>query len=151
MPWGSTELKQRLIKSVMTPFPHWIDASEPLLAARDIMQELHVRHLPVKEDGQLVSIVTDRDIKFVLDPRLGMPPREALRVRDVAVFSAYVVDLNTPLAKVLLEMADRRIGSAMITRNGDLCGIFTATDACREFGMMLARQEGSIEDDPEVA
>lgn len=144
-------MKLRLIKAVMTPFPHWIDAEEPLLAARDVMQQLHVRHLPVKENGQLVSIVTDRDIKFVLDPRLGMPPREALRVRDVAVFSAYVVDLNTPLSRVLLEMAERRIGSALITRNGDLCGIFTSTDACREFGTLLARQEGTIEGDPEVA
>jgi acetoin utilization protein AcuB len=144
-------LKLKLIKSVMTPFPHWIDAEEPLLAARDVMQEMGVRHLPVKEDGQLTSIVTDRDIKFVLDPRLGMPPREALRVRDVAVFQAYVVDLNTPLSRVLIEMAERRIGSALITRNGDLCGIFTSTDACREFGMELARREGSDGGDPEVA
>jgi CBS domain-containing protein len=141
----------RLIKSVMTPFPHWIDGGEPLLAARDVMQELKVRHLPVKEDGELVSIVTDRDIKFVLDPRLGLPPREALRVRDVAVYSAYVVDLNAPLSKVLIEMADRRIGSALVTRNGELCGIFTSTDACREFGEFLARQEGSFAGDPEVA
>lgn len=144
-------MKLRLVKSVMTPFPHWIDASEPLLAARDVMQQLRVRHMPVKEDGQLVSIITDRDIKFVLDPSLGMPPREALRVRDVCVFSAYVIDLNAPLSMVLLEMADRRIGSAMITRNGDLCGIFTATDACREFGEYLVNKEGTAAGDPEVA
>ena len=135
----------------MTPFPHWIDAGEPLLAARDVMQELRVRHLPVKEEGQLVSIITDRDIKFVLDPSLGMPPREALRVRDVAVYSAYVVDLNTPLSTVLIEMAERRIGSTLITRNGELCGIFTSTDACREFGKHLAREEGLIDEDPSVA
>ena len=144
-------MKLRLIKSVMTPFPHWIDSGEPLLAARDVMQELRVRHLPVKEEGQLVSIITDRDIKFVLDPSLGMPPREALRVRDVAVYSAYVVDLNTPLSTVLLEMAERRIGSTMITRHGELCGIFTSTDACREFGEHLAREEGTAGEDPDVA
>jgi CBS domain-containing protein len=144
-------MKLRLIKQAMTPFPHWIDAEEPLLAARDVMQELRVRHLPVKEDGQLSSIITDRDVKFVLDPSLGMPPREALRVRDVAVYSAYVVDLNTPLSTVLMEMAERRIGSALITRNGELCGIFTSTDACREFGKHLGREEGTLDDDPEVA
>ena len=32
-------MKLTLIKSVMTPFPHWIDASEPLLAARDILKD----------------------------------------------------------------------------------------------------------------
>lgn len=144
-------MKLTLIKSVMTPFPHWIDASEPLLAARDMMQQLGVRHLPVKEDGRLVSVITDRDVKFVMDPGLGLPPREALRVRDVGVFSAYVVDLNTPLSAVLLEMAERRIGSVMITRNGDLCGIFTSTDACREFGKQISQREGLPSDDPEVA
>ena len=78
-------------------------------------------------------------------------PAKALRVRDVAVYSAYVVDLNTPLSTVLMEMAERRIGSALITRNGELCGIFTSTDACREFGKHLGREEGTLDDDPEVA
>jgi len=125
------------IKKVMTPFPHWIDADEPLLAARDMMQQLHVRHLPVKDGGVLVSVVTDRDLKFVLDPQLGLPPREAMRVRDICVFDVYVVDLETPLFEVLETMAERRIGSTLITRNGTLCGIFTATDACRTYGRFL--------------
>lgn len=143
-------MKIRRVKSVMTPFPHWIDASEPLLAARDMMQELEVRHLPVKEDGELVSIVTDRDLKFAMDPKLGLPPREAMRVKDIAVYSAYVVDLDAPLHSVLLEMAERRIGSALITRHEQLCGILTTTDICRTFGEEL-RQKECPGGDPEAA
>ena len=138
------------IKTVMTPFPHWIDADEPLLAARDMMQELHVRHLPVKDRGELVSVVTDRDVKFVLDPQLGLPPREAMRVRDICVFDVYIVDLEKPLFDVLETMAERRIGSALITRNGTLCGIFTATDACRAYGQYLRRTQCPA-GDPEAA
>ena len=138
------------IKAVMTPFPHWIDAEEPLLAARDLMQELHVRHLPVKHEGELVSVVTDRDVKFALDPNLGLPPREAMRVRDICVFSVYTVDLETPLFRVLETMAERRIGSALITRHDDLCGIFTVTDACRAYAELLRRKELPA-GDPEVA
>lgn len=137
------------IKAVMTPFPHWIDAGEPLLTARDMMQQFHVRHLPVKEDGELVSVITDRDLKFVMDEHLGLPPREAMRVRDLCVYAAYVVDLETPLADVLLYMAERRIGSALVTRHGHLCGIFTATDACREYGKSLRHKE--MPGDPEAA
>ena len=137
------------IKAVMTPFPHWVDAGEPLLTARDMMQQFHVRHLPVKEDGELVSIITDRDLKFVMDQNLGLPPREAMQVKDLCVYAAYVVDLETPLAEVLLYMAERRIGSALVTRHGHLCGIFTATDACREYGKMLWDRE--MPGDPEVA
>lgn len=137
------------IKAVMTPFPHWIDAGEPLLTARDMMQQFHVRHLPVKQDGELVSIITDRDLKFVMDQKLGLPPREAMRVRDLCVYAAYVVDLETPLAEVLLHMAERRIGSALVTRHGHLCGIFTATDACREYGRLL--RDRQLPGDPEAA
>ncbi len=142
--------KIRRVKSVMTPFPHWIDAAEPLLTARDMMQQFQVRHLPVKENGELVSMITDRDLKFVMDTRLHMPPREAMQVRDVCVYSAYVVDLETPLREVLLTMADRRIGSVMITRHGHLCGIFTCTDACREYGEFLQKRENPG-GDPEAA
>ncbi|MGB5209871.1 MAG: CBS domain-containing protein [Gammaproteobacteria bacterium] len=138
------------IKTVMTPFPHWIDADEPLLAARDMMQELHVRHLPVKDRGELVSVVTDRDVKFALDPQLGLPPREAMRVRDICVFSVYTADLERPLFEVLETMAERRIGSALITRNGTLCGIFTATDACHAYGKAL-RQAQMPASDPDAA
>ena len=143
-------MKIRRVKSMMTPFPHWIDAGEPLLAARDMMQELEVRHLPVKEDGELVSIVTDRDLKFAMDPKLGLPPREAMRVKDIAVYSAYVVDLEAPLHAVLLEMADRRIGSTLVTRHGQLCGILTTTDICRTFGEELRNREWPG-GDPEAA
>jgi signal-transduction protein with cAMP-binding, CBS, and nucleotidyltransferase domain len=104
----------------------------------------------VKENGELVSIITDRDLKFVMDTRLHMPPREAMQVRDVCVYSAYVVDLETPLYEVLLTMADRRIGSVMVTRHGHLCGIFTCTDACREYGEVLRKKE-SPDGDPEAA
>jgi CBS domain-containing protein len=115
-----------------------------------MMQQFQVRHLPVKESGELISIITDRDLKFVMDAKLGLPPREAMRVRDVIVYAAYVVDLETPLWEVLLTMADRRIGSVMVTRHGHLCGIFTYTDACREYGELLQKRE-CPQGDPEAA
>lgn len=139
-----------LLKSVMSPFPFWVDADAPLLEARQMMQQHGVRHLPVKKDGELHSIITDRDLKFTLDPKLGLPPREAMRVRDVCVYAAFTVDIDTRLDAVLSEMADRRIGSALVTRNGQLAGIFTYVDACRAFAELLrgSRSDGQ---DPHAA
>jgi hypothetical protein len=34
-------------------------------------------------------------------------------------------------------MADRHIGAALVTRKGQLAGIFTLVDACRTFGEWL--------------
>lgn len=117
----------------MTPFPHCVDIGDSLRLARAMMVNHEVRHLPVKEDGKLVGVLTDRDLKRALDPELGLPPEDELFVRDVFVPDPYVVDANEPLDRVLEHMASHHIGSALVTSNGRLAGIFTTTDACRAF------------------
>jgi acetoin utilization protein AcuB len=139
-----------LLKTVMTPFPWWVDIDEPLLVARKMMRQHKVRHLPVKESGKLTSVITDRDLKFALDPDLGLPPRESLRVRDVCVYTAFIVDIESRLETVLETMAERKIGSTLVTRDGNLVGIFTSIDACRALARMIREQRG--EDlDPQIA
>ena len=121
------------VRSVMTPFPHSVKTGDPLLRARALMVEYEIRHLPVTEDDQLVGVLTDRDLKRALDPDLGLPPKEELFVRDVFVRDAYEVEGGEPLDLVLEHMATNHIGSTLVTRDGLLVGILTATDACRLF------------------
>jgi acetoin utilization protein AcuB len=119
--------------SVMTPFPYVIHVDDSLLYAREVMVRHEVRHLPVKRGNALVGVLTDRDLKRALDPDLGLPPKDELFVRDVFQPDPYIVDSSEPLDNVLEHMAAEHIGSALVTKNGHLVGIFTATDACRVF------------------
>ena len=139
-----------LLKTVMTPFPWWVEIDDPLLTAREMMRQHKVRHLPVKEGGKLVSIVTDRDLKFALDPELGLPPRESLRVRDVCVFTTYTVDIETRLEVVLDTLAERRIGSALVTKDDKLVGIVTSPDICRALAALIRDLRGEATD-PRIA
>jgi CBS domain-containing protein len=139
-----------LLKTAMTPFPWWVDIDEPLLTARGLMREHKVRHLPVKDNGNLVSVITDRDLKFALDPDLGLPPRESLRVRDVCVYTTFIVDIDSRLEDVLDTMAERKIGSALVTRDGNLVGIFTSPDACRALSRLIREMRGE-DADPQIA
>ena len=50
------------VRSVMTPFPHFVEVDESLLRARVMMVEHDVHHLPVQDQGRLVGILTDRDL-----------------------------------------------------------------------------------------
>jgi acetoin utilization protein AcuB len=125
------------IMSVMTPFPHTIEISATLPEARRLMAEHHVRHLPVTEDGALVGVISDRDIKLALDPSLGLPPEEELCVEDICVLEAYIVGLEESLDNVLIHMAEHRIGSVLVVKEGRLAGIFTVTDVCRCFARFL--------------
>ena len=68
----------------------------------------------------------------------GRVTRE-LTVGDICVEDAYTVEHDTALDDVLDYMSNHRIGSALVTRHGKLVGIFTATDACREFAEYLRR------------
>ena len=125
------------IRAVMTPFPHFIEADASLSQAREVMHRHDIRHIPVKEAGRLVGVITDRDIKRALDPGLGLPSGDELLVRDASVFDGYVVDVDDALDDVLMYMADEHIGCALVAKSGRLAGIFTTTDACRVFAEHL--------------
>lgn len=125
------------IKAVMTAFPHSIEVDRSVAEASDLMARLEVRHLPVVREGELVGVLTDRDVRLVLDPSIRTSPDVDLRVQDVCGSEAYVVDRNEPLDIVLRTMAQRHAGSALVVRQGKLVGIFTLTDACLRFSELL--------------
>lgn len=126
-----------LIKAVMTPFPYSVDVNAPIDEAREFMRQRHIRHLPVTDGQELVGVLTDRDIKLYLGPDFDYPNQKEVTVKDVYMENPYIVDLNERLDKVLKSMADRHIGSVLITRNGKLAGVFTSTDACKSFADYL--------------
>jgi acetoin utilization protein AcuB len=112
----------------MTPFPYSIDADASLREARALMDEHGVHHLPVKDDGRIAGMLTWR-VVGVDDPRGP--------VRGALVDDPYMVDLHTSLEQVLHDMARRRLGSVIVTRDGRLVGVFTWVDACRAFAHHL--------------
>ena len=123
------------LATAMTPFPYSIDKNAPLKDAITLMEEHDVRHLPVTEGTSLVGLIAERDISPPNQGVLG--DIDALKVSDIYVDDPYVVSLDEPLDQVLLTMADRHIGSAIVTRGGRLAGMFTCVDACRSFGKFL--------------
>jgi acetoin utilization protein AcuB len=125
------------LTNAMTPFPYSVDIEAPVEEAVQFMREHRIRHLPVTENGELRGVVSDRDIKLMLGPDFAYPDARELKVRDVFVGDSYTVELSTPLAEVLSHMAEYRLGSALVTRNGKLVGVFTTTDVCRAFAKHL--------------
>ena len=128
------------IKSVMTTFPYSVEVDTPLHDAKQFMREHRIRHLPVTENHELVGVVSDRDIKLYLGPDFDYPSERDTRVRDVYLDHPYIVDLNERLDIVLKVMAEKHIGSVLVTRHDKLVGVFTSTDACKSFSEYLREQ-----------
>ncbi|MDH3326223.1 MAG: CBS domain-containing protein [Gammaproteobacteria bacterium] len=120
------------IKSVMTAFPYWVDVDDTVAAARTMMSEHEISHLPVKEGGNLIGVVALHDIQ-----KMGAA---TTIVKDVCVLEPYMVDLDAPLDNVLVHMANFHIGSALVLKNNRLAGVFTMHDACRCFADSLRYQ-----------
>ena len=124
------------VESVMTSFVLSVEIDELVRVAEDIMTDHEVRHLAVTDSEMRVGVVSDRDIAFVSNEG-DADLRDRLRVRDVCSLDVYSVERDEPLDRVLSEMADRHIGSVIVTDAGKAAGVFTATDACRHFAEFL--------------
>ncbi len=138
------------LTSVMTPFPYSVDLDTPLEEAMALMEEHDVRHLPVTEAHELVGVITERDMHLLQVSSSHGGKAGDLKVKDVYITDAYVVDLAEPLDNVLMTMAAKHIGSAIITRKGKLAGVFTSTDACRCFSEYI-RERFPPDDGNDVA
>jgi len=125
------------LKLLMTPFPYSIDIGADVSKALELMDEHDVRHLPVTDSHRLVGVISDRDIKSMRAGKKPGDPGYNPGVREMLIHDAYVVDINEPLDNVLLHMAERHIGSVIVTRKDKLAGVFTTNDACRGFGEYL--------------
>ena len=122
------------LSTVMTPFPYAVSLDAPIEEAKDLIAEHDIHHLPVTEKHEIVGIVTSRDLASAGS---GKRRRRELRVVHICVKDVYVVDRRAPLENVVSTMAERRIGSAIVTRQGRLAGVFTWVDACRCLSMLL--------------
>jgi acetoin utilization protein AcuB len=115
-------------------------SATPVMEARALMQREHIRHLLVVDDGLLVGIVTDRDI------RLNMPsPATSLSVwelnhllarltlEQVMTRSVIVIDPARDAREAGRIMVDHKIGALPVVEGRQLRGIITETDLLRAF------------------
>ena len=128
-------MKKLIIKDYMTPSPHTIGAAKSLAYAEKKMHELGVRHLPVLKGGELVGILSDRDIKFV-EAMDDMSPEE-ITVEQAASDEPYSVQLDATLKDVCSVMAEKKYGSVLVMEGVKLVGIFTWIDALKAFTSVL--------------
>jgi len=114
---------ERYVSSVVV----LIDPAQPLSEAIRLMRLHEVRHLPVVSKGLVVGLVSQRDVYLMRSLEPSDPSR--ILVSEAMTAEPYTVEPDERVDVVAREMARRKIGSALVTHNGRLLGLFTATDA----------------------
>lgn len=123
------------MKDVMTEQPITIGRAQTLATAHEMMRDNRCRHLPVLEHGELVGVVTQRDLYF-LETIAGVDLTSD-KVDDAMSVDCYAVGPDAHLEEVAAEMARHKYGCAVVIERDRVIGIFTATDALRVLGGVM--------------
>ena len=128
--------RPRTIAEVMTLAPYTVGSDQPLSVVHAMFHDHRIRHLPVLDGGQLVGMVSERDIAFVEALRDVDP--KTLVVEDAMSPQIFVVAPDAPLTDVASHMAEHGLGSAIVAKDGTVVGVFTTVDALRALSLALA-------------
>ncbi len=124
-----------------------ISAETPILKARELMNEHEIRHLPVvDEDGRLLGIVTDRDVRsampsILMDDFESGSVRERLATvtaRDIMTADPVTLSPTYTIQDALLLIQKTRVGAfPVVDDEGRLEGIISVRDLVRAFTNVL--------------
>lgn len=129
-----------LVQEVMTREPYVAYARDSIRSVLSKLAEADVRHLPVTEDGALVGIVSDRDLRGVLPSALDAierPQESALiltrPVSEIMSSDVISVSPSDDLVDAIDLMIEHKIGAIPVVddRSDDLVGIVSYVDALR--------------------
>jgi len=139
---SSPSIRNEKVEKVMS-FPLVkICVEYPLKEAARIMIEKRIRRLGVCDSGNLVGIITTSD----MIGRLPQVPETMKTWFEVDYFMSRQVvtaDERTLLENVAKIMAEKHVGSVIVTSQGEPIGIFTERDLLTKF---LAKDKSLIEE-----
>lgn len=127
--------RARVVGDRMMPWPWVLAPGDSMSKAFELMREHSIRHVPVVQDGEVVGIVSERDLNTFRNLRNVDPHNVPLR--EAMTAPVYTVSPDTPLAEVARVMADNKYGAAVIVRGRRIVGLFTTTNALCELARLL--------------
>jgi len=125
-----------------------ISPDQSLLTARERMRKHGIRRLPVVRDGQLVGIVTDRDVRQTwASPATALSTHEVLyllekvTVQQIMTPKVVTVAPETPLVEAARLLHERKIGGLPVVEGKTVVGILTETDLLEALIELLAAEK----------
>jgi acetoin utilization protein AcuB len=139
-----------LVREVMQPRVVTVTPTTTLPDAIRLTNQRRIRHLPVIEDGELVGIVSDRDLK-----RAMASSATTLEVHELTyllnrltvgeIMTRVVVTIRplAPVEDAARLMVEERIGALPVLDGSRLVGIVTETDVLQLFVKAMGADRAS--------
>ena len=123
------------IRKYMSMTPHTIGIDQTLAHAHTVMRTHGIRHLPVLDGGNLIGLLSIRDLHLVEGLRDVDP--ESVSVEEAMSTEVYAVSPDAPLDEVVDRMAESKYGCAVVMQNHHVVGVFTTVDVCSALSELL--------------
>jgi len=137
------------VRDIMSEKIVTISADDSLFTVEEIMTLGGVRHIPVVRAGQLVGVVSQRDLLRASLSNLthyGSGQRraflEAVEIRRVMSEPPVTISPEAPVGEAASQMALRKIGCLPVLEGGALVGMLTETDLLQYFARGMGSTTG---------
>ena len=115
-----------LVKECMTVNPVTFSPKEDVRVAFNTLTDRKIRQAPVLENGKLVGIVTDRDLRLAVVETLTEP---GLTVGSVMTRDPVTVNENSLLKDAAVVIGKNKFNALpVLSDSGELVGVLTTTD-----------------------
>ncbi|HYB54037.1 MAG TPA: CBS domain-containing protein [Thermoanaerobaculia bacterium] len=133
----------------MTGSVRTIGPRESVGHARSLLEQFRINQLPVVEDGRLVGIVTERDLRAAF-PNVdeaemrpeheGVPSPDRIPIETVMTREVVVLYPGNTVEEAARLMRTRRIGAIPIVEGGRVVGVLTRGDVIDAFLAQAGKQ-----------
>jgi CBS domain-containing protein len=118
------------VRDAMTPEPRVADPSLSLAEAARLMKSEDIGSLPVVQEGELVAVLTDRDIVIRAVAESADP--SATMVGDIASRRPVTIEPDEDLDEALAQMARAQVRRLPVVEGGRLVGVLSQADIAQE-------------------
>lgn len=132
------------VRELMTDRVLTLDANADIDLAVGILEIMRIRHLPVVQGGQLVGLVTHRDLLAATASSLSRPDREStVPVRELMRPRPATIDPDADVREAIQVMRHNKYGALPVVDGDDqLVGIVTEADFLSLAHYLLNTLEG---------
>ncbi len=117
------KVRSWMVTEVITASPE-----DTVEEAIQLMRRFSIRHIPVVENGKLVGLVTESNLRaYLSSEKLQLP------LKEVMILNPITVDPDTSIDEAAKIIYKYKIGGLPVVSNGKLIGIITITDILEAF------------------
>lgn len=138
------------VAEIMTENPVTVQPSQSIDTAITLMRQGNFRRLPVVENGRLVGIVTDRDMRRATNSPILLHEKwydnfllEHIEVGACMTPNPVTISPDADVLEAAVTMRSRKVGGIPVLRAGVLVGIITETDLLDHLIEMLEAEQSN--------